>query len=95
MREPSGRQIEFAKLISYYLNIELPEEYSAQAYWEYINKNSSRMYEIIESRREEAYNRIMDSRAKDVRRRESIWASGHLYPDTYVKLVKEGVYDWW
>lgn len=95
MREPSERQIEFAKSISYYLHIELPAEYSAKAYWKYINQNSAKMYEVIESRREEAYNRIVESRAKDVRRRESIWASGHLYPDTYVRLVNEGVYDWW
>ena len=95
MREPSGRQVEFAKSISYYLNIELPEVYSAKSYWEYINKHSARMYDVLEARREEAHRNIVEKRAGDVRRRESIWASGHLYPDTYVRLVEEGVYDWW
>lgn len=95
MREPSEKQIEFAKAISYYLNLELPEEYSAQAYWKYINENSEKVYEVQESRRQEVWKEIAESRAKDVRRRESIWASGHLHADTYVRLVKEGVYDWW
>lgn len=101
MREPSGKQIEFAKVISYYLNIELPEEYSAQAYWAYINENK---LQYKQKKREECeyWSKVQaedkEKKAAERRRRESQWAAGHLYADTFVECVKNGEYDkpfWW
>ena len=98
MREPSQKQIDFAEDIRHWTGVEFPEEYTAQAFWRYINENKPK-YEEAKRKECEYWSRVQaedrERKAKDARRRESIWASGHLHADTYVQLVKEGVYDWW
>ena len=101
MREPSQKQIEFAEEIRHCTGEKFPEEYTAQAFWRYINENKPK-YEERKRKEHEYWSRVQaedrEKKAADRRRRESQWAAGHLYADTFIECVKNGEYDkpyWW
>lgn len=57
MKEPTDKQIKFATIISEVLEIDLPEDYTSFAYWEFINKHKTEYDEIMSARRD---NRMPD-----------------------------------
>ena len=46
MNEPSDAQVEFAEAIAETIGEDLPDEYTASAYWEFINENQDYFYEV-------------------------------------------------
>ena len=47
MANPTEKQINFAKAISEKLGIELPEEYTSKAYWQYLNEHRDAYYDKV------------------------------------------------
>ena len=96
MREPSKKQISFAQEIRHLTGIELPDEFSAQAYWKYIDANKLE-YEKKKRQECEYWSRVQaedrEKKAVERRRRDSEWAAANLYADTFKECVKNGEYD--
>ena len=81
MKEPSEKQISFARSISFVTKVPLPEEETAQAYFIYIRDNIDRykclrkcaMYERQMEREREKERKIYNSYADD--EQDAAWAA--------------------
>ena len=96
MREPSKKQTKFAEDIRHWTGVEFPEEYTAQAFWQYINENKPK-YEEKKRKECEYWSKVQaedkEKKAADRRYRESHWAATHLDAKVFMDKVKEGEYD--
>ena len=50
MKAPSEKQVKYANDIAHNLNIDLPKEYTAKAYYDFINEHKDENIELISDR---------------------------------------------
>lgn len=99
MREPSEKQVKYAKKMCKWTGVELPEEYSAQAYWKYISENVEK-YKCERARAQIRAEHQKEEIAYDKRKKlawkkqkDSDWAALNIDSSAFFECVSKGEYN--
>jgi len=86
---PTEKQVKAAEIIAKKLHLNLPEEKSKAAYWEFISKNMAAS-KCVKRHNRYSCTAKYASRSTTYTQRETDWEAIHLSPDTWAERIMDG-----